>query len=171
VHRGGHCSRASPTAASAELWKAQRASSPKSLAGAVVSPVVVDSICKELRRTTGQNIETAEITKLLRETVIGRIAVPSPSNLLPEPVSLGRRSSAPFDGRLKRLSKTPRQVRRALPGSLLVARVAAYLRAALIVWRPYVLDVLRRANVRPSCLRLPAVHAGLLPHPKGNWDG
>ena len=31
---------------------------------------VVDSICKELRRSTGQNIETAEITKLLRETVI-----------------------------------------------------------------------------------------------------
>lgn len=53
-----------------ELWKAKRASSPKSLAGAVVSPVVVDSIRKELRRTTGQNIETAEITKLLRETVI-----------------------------------------------------------------------------------------------------
>jgi len=36
----------------------------------VVSPVGVDSIRKELRRTTGQNIETAEITKLLRETVI-----------------------------------------------------------------------------------------------------
>jgi hypothetical protein len=30
----------------------------------------VDSIRKELRRTAGQNIETAEITKLLRETVI-----------------------------------------------------------------------------------------------------
>ena len=53
-----------------ELWKAKRASSPKSLAGAMVTPIVVDSIRKELRRTTGQNIEAVEITRLLRETVI-----------------------------------------------------------------------------------------------------
>ena len=53
-----------------ELWKAKRSSSPKSVAGAVISPIVVDSIRKELRRTTGQNIETAEITKLRRDTVI-----------------------------------------------------------------------------------------------------
>lgn len=53
-----------------ELWKAKRASSPKSLAGAVVSPAVVDGIRKELRRTTGQNIEVSEIARLLRETVI-----------------------------------------------------------------------------------------------------
>jgi hypothetical protein len=53
-----------------ELWKAKRASSPRSLAGAMVTPTVVDSIRKELRRTTGQNIEAAEITRLLRETVI-----------------------------------------------------------------------------------------------------
>ncbi|MEO6627002.1 MAG: hypothetical protein ABIP03_00385 [Aquihabitans sp.] len=38
-------------------------------AWAVVSPVVVDSVRKELRRTTGPNTETAEITKLLQGTV------------------------------------------------------------------------------------------------------
>ena len=53
-----------------ELWKTKRASSPKSLAGAITSPTVVDSVRKELKRTTGQNIEAAEITRLLRETVI-----------------------------------------------------------------------------------------------------
>lgn len=53
-----------------ELWKAKRASSPKSLAAAVVSPAIVDSIRKELRRTTGQNIDNAEIARLLRETVV-----------------------------------------------------------------------------------------------------
>jgi predicted type IV restriction endonuclease len=42
-----------------ELWKAKR-----------MSPTVVDSIRKELRRTTGQNIASSEITRLLRETVI-----------------------------------------------------------------------------------------------------
>jgi hypothetical protein len=45
---------------------ARRSPSP----GPVVSPAVVDGIRKQLRRTTGQNIETAEITRLLRETVI-----------------------------------------------------------------------------------------------------
>ncbi len=53
-----------------ELWKTKAASSPKSLAGALVSPLVVDAIRKELRRTTGQNIENADIARLLRETVI-----------------------------------------------------------------------------------------------------
>ncbi|MGH2371594.1 MAG: type I restriction enzyme HsdR N-terminal domain-containing protein [Chloroflexota bacterium] len=59
-----------------ELWKAKRASSPRSLAGALVSPTVVDGIRKELRRTTGQNIEAAEISRLLRETVIRADCLP-----------------------------------------------------------------------------------------------
>ena len=46
-----------------ELWKAKRASSPRSLAGAMMTPTVVDSVRKELRRTTGQNIEASEITR------------------------------------------------------------------------------------------------------------
>lgn len=53
-----------------ELWKAKRASSPTSLATAVVSMPVVKSIRKELRRTTGQNIDNAEIERLLLQTVI-----------------------------------------------------------------------------------------------------
>lgn len=53
-----------------ELWKAKRATSPKSLANVVLTPVVADSIRKELRRSTGQNVETAEVTRLLRETVL-----------------------------------------------------------------------------------------------------
>lgn len=38
----------------------------------MVTPTVVDGIRKELRRTAGQNIEAAEITRLIRETVIHR---------------------------------------------------------------------------------------------------
>lgn len=53
-----------------ELWKAKRASSPKSLAGALQTESVAEAIRKELRRATGQNIDAAEITRLLRETVI-----------------------------------------------------------------------------------------------------
>ncbi len=36
-----------------ELWKAKRATAPKSLANVVLSPAVAESIRKELRRTTG----------------------------------------------------------------------------------------------------------------------
>jgi predicted type IV restriction endonuclease len=53
-----------------ELWKAKQASSPKSLANVVLTPAVADTIRKELRRSTGQNIEASEIVRLMRETVI-----------------------------------------------------------------------------------------------------
>lgn len=53
-----------------ELWKAKRATSPKSLAKVLVSDPVCDSIRKELRRSTGQNVDVAVIRKLLKDTVI-----------------------------------------------------------------------------------------------------
>lgn len=53
-----------------ELWKAKRATSPKSLARVLASDPVADSIRKELRRSTGLNVEATEIVRLLRETVI-----------------------------------------------------------------------------------------------------
>ncbi len=53
-----------------ELWKAKRATAPQSLASVLLSDVVTDSIRKELRRSTGQNVDTGEISRLLRETVL-----------------------------------------------------------------------------------------------------
>lgn len=53
-----------------ELWKAKRATAPPSLAKVMLSPSVTDSIRKELRRSTGQNVDTGDIARLLKETVI-----------------------------------------------------------------------------------------------------
>jgi hypothetical protein len=53
-----------------ELWKAKRATSPRSLADVLASEVVADAIRKELRRRTGQNVEVNEIVRLLTETVV-----------------------------------------------------------------------------------------------------
>jgi hypothetical protein len=53
-----------------ELWKAKRATSPKSLAGVLMSPSVTEAIRKEIRRSTGQRVEASEIKKLLGETVV-----------------------------------------------------------------------------------------------------
>jgi predicted type IV restriction endonuclease len=53
-----------------ELWKAQRATSPKSLARVILAPVVLATIQKELRRQTGHNIDTEEVRRLLKETAL-----------------------------------------------------------------------------------------------------
>lgn len=53
-----------------ELWKAKRATGPKSLAKVMVSQSVVDGVRKELRRTTGQNVDVDELTRLIKETLI-----------------------------------------------------------------------------------------------------
>ncbi len=53
-----------------ELWRAKRATSPKSLAAVLVSAPVTAAIRKELRRETKQNVPEDEIIKLLKETVI-----------------------------------------------------------------------------------------------------
>ena len=53
-----------------ELWKARRAQSPKSLAKVLGSDAVTEAIRKELKRTTNQKVERAEIARLLKETVV-----------------------------------------------------------------------------------------------------
>jgi hypothetical protein len=53
-----------------ELWQARRATGPKSLTNVLLSDAVTEAVRKELRRETGQRIETEEISRLLRETVI-----------------------------------------------------------------------------------------------------
>lgn len=53
-----------------ELWKAKRATSPKSLARVIASPPVAAAIIKELKRQTGHTIEVDAITKLLKTTVL-----------------------------------------------------------------------------------------------------
>ena len=52
-----------------DLWKAKRATSPKSLARVVGSPIVLTTIQKELKKQTGYTIDTTEIAKLLKTTV------------------------------------------------------------------------------------------------------
>jgi hypothetical protein len=53
-----------------ELWKAKRATAPQSLAQVLIAAPVVEEIRKELRRRTGQNVDTGELVCLLRETVL-----------------------------------------------------------------------------------------------------
>ena len=52
------------------LWKARAATSPKSLGRALTSNAVVEAIRKEIRRSTGQAVDTKEIDRLVRETVL-----------------------------------------------------------------------------------------------------
>jgi predicted type IV restriction endonuclease len=53
-----------------ELWKAKRATSPQSLAQVLVAEPVAEETRKELRRRTGHNVDTGELVRLLRETVL-----------------------------------------------------------------------------------------------------
>lgn len=53
-----------------EVWKARRATSPKSLASVITSPAVAEAVRRELRRATGQRVEIDDIIRLLRETVV-----------------------------------------------------------------------------------------------------
>lgn len=53
-----------------ELWKAKRATSPKSLAKVLLSEQVVDAIRKELKRQTGHNVDAGEIISILKETIL-----------------------------------------------------------------------------------------------------
>lgn len=52
------------------VWKAKLATSPQSLAEAVLSESVVSAIRKELRRITGHRVESSEVVELLQNTVI-----------------------------------------------------------------------------------------------------
>lgn len=53
-----------------EVWRAKRATSPKSLAGILISEPVITAIQKELRRQTRHAAEAREIEALLRTTVV-----------------------------------------------------------------------------------------------------
>lgn len=53
-----------------DLWKAKRATSPRSLAAVLLSAPVVGAVRKELKRQTGQGVESAEIRRLLQSTVV-----------------------------------------------------------------------------------------------------
>lgn len=53
-----------------ELWKARRATSPKSIAQVLCSEAVLDSIRKELKRQTGHAIDSGEVASLLRDSVL-----------------------------------------------------------------------------------------------------
>ena len=53
-----------------ELWKARAATSPKSLAGVILSDAVTEAIRKELRRQTGHSADAKEIARLVRSEVL-----------------------------------------------------------------------------------------------------
>jgi hypothetical protein len=53
-----------------ELWKARRATSPASLAQVLVSDPVAEAIRKELWRQTGHRVDTAEIVRLVSDTLL-----------------------------------------------------------------------------------------------------
>ena len=53
-----------------ELWKARRATSPASLAQVLVSDPVAAAIRKELWRQTGHRVDTAEIVRLVSDTLL-----------------------------------------------------------------------------------------------------
>jgi hypothetical protein len=53
-----------------ELWKAKRATSPRSLAGVLTSAPVMEVLRRELRRATGHTIDVKELERLVRETVL-----------------------------------------------------------------------------------------------------
>lgn len=52
------------------LWRARRATSPKSLASILVTDAVVDCVRKELRKATGHAAEASVIRELIKSTVV-----------------------------------------------------------------------------------------------------
>jgi predicted type IV restriction endonuclease len=53
-----------------EVWRARRATSPKSLAQVILSEPVMTVIRRELKRTTGHSIDQDELEGLLRQTIL-----------------------------------------------------------------------------------------------------
>lgn len=53
-----------------EVWKAKRATSPKSLAMVLQQPAVLEAIRKEVKRVSNHNVEAKDILALLKTTVI-----------------------------------------------------------------------------------------------------
>lgn len=58
-----------------ELWKTKLATSPKSLGATILSGPIVEAIRKELRRKTTFRVDSKELARLLRETVLRPEAV------------------------------------------------------------------------------------------------
>jgi hypothetical protein len=69
------------------VWKAKRATSPRSLAQVLLSPVVLFTIQKELKKQTAHNVDADDVAELLRSTI-----------LRPECLD-GEHSTAPIRGR------------------------------------------------------------------------
>jgi hypothetical protein len=53
-----------------ELWRTQRATSPRALAEIVLTPLVVTTIQKELKKRTGYNVDVDKVKALLQATVL-----------------------------------------------------------------------------------------------------
>lgn len=53
-----------------DLWKAKAATAPKSLAQVLLSEPVMTTIHRELRKKTGQNIDPAELIRVMRTTIL-----------------------------------------------------------------------------------------------------
>ncbi|MGH9196619.1 MAG: hypothetical protein ACRD1T_12860 [Acidimicrobiia bacterium] len=53
-----------------ELWRAKEATSPRSLATVLLSGPVVEAIRRELRQQTKHRLETSEVIRLLKTTVL-----------------------------------------------------------------------------------------------------
>lgn len=53
-----------------DLWKTQRATSPKSMAQVLISEPVIAAIHKELRRQSGQSIDAGELVAILKGSVL-----------------------------------------------------------------------------------------------------
>ena len=53
-----------------ELWQAKRATAPNSLATVLLSDPVLHVIRRELRKTTGYNVDLSEISRLVKDTCL-----------------------------------------------------------------------------------------------------
>lgn len=53
-----------------DLWRARKATAPKTLTPILLSDPVIQTLRRELKRITGHNVETADLVQLLRTSVI-----------------------------------------------------------------------------------------------------
>lgn len=58
-----------------DLWKARAATSPKSLVRVLLSDPVMDAARRQLKRQSGHSIDSAELARLVRDTVVRPDAV------------------------------------------------------------------------------------------------
>jgi hypothetical protein len=53
-----------------ELWRVKAAISAKSIGAAITSDTIIEQIRKELRRQTGHNVDPAELSDLIKSSVL-----------------------------------------------------------------------------------------------------